>query len=66
MPFHITFICDDLHDGNVSAGLISPEFDSITETFGDMVAAVEALGWQVDLDASARATRCLCPDHARR
>lgn len=45
---------------------IDAGFDSPTETFGDLVAALRGIGWHVDTDGDSRRTRCLCQEHAPR
>ncbi len=64
MSIHINITCD--HGGHgICRTAIGAGFDSLAETFGDVGAALRALGWRVETTGDARQTRCLCPEHAR-
>lgn len=69
MPAFISFVCDACQPGGVvdvsHEGIQTMQFDAVTEQWGDMIAAVRALGWSVRLDDSAHVTQALCPTHAR-
>ncbi len=59
---HVMARCDG---GWGCGGAVKVGFDSLTETFGDLVAGLRGLGWRVETDVNSRLARCLCPEHAR-
>lgn len=61
MSIHINVTCN--RDGYCH-NAIGVGFDSLTETFGDLVAGLRELGWHVETDGNSSMARCLCPEHA--
>ena len=67
MAAFVQFVCDACQPGGVvdvsHEGILTMQHDAVAETWGDMVAAVRAIGWSVRLDDSAHVTQALCPQH---
>lgn len=79
MPFKACFICEEnpAHehaegggDYSLGHGVLVASFDSLHESFGDMLAAASAAGWDIAIVPNVPArtgfgVRCLCPVHAK-
>lgn len=60
MSIRVNVTCD--HGGRCPE-TTTVEFDSLAETFGDIVASLRGAGWHVEATGVARETRCICPYH---
>ena len=60
MSIHVNVTCD--HAGRCPEAT-TVEFDSLTETFGDIVTSLRNAGWHVETMGVSRETRCVCPYH---
>lgn len=55
---YINFVCN--HEGCKQCQ--SANFDTVKETWGDMLAAIQDAGWKLDLE-DAKVINAICPDH---
>jgi hypothetical protein len=67
MTVHINFVCDSEGCKNESGYKTSQSFlfDELNETWGDMLNAAEAAGWQLQL-SNARVVQSVCPNHKKK
>jgi hypothetical protein len=56
--------CKVIDEKPVPAGF-SVAFDTLEETWGDMLAFVRANGWKVEGGPDQRSVKCYCPDHSK-
>ncbi len=62
MSIHINVTCN--YARRTCRTAVGVGFDSLTETFGDVVAGLRGIGWRVDTTGDSRKAYCYCPEHA--
>lgn len=63
MPVYINFICDHESQLPDKGCLLQPiSFDSLEETWQDMLIAIQQAGWKLEMN-DAKVVKCYCPDH---
>lgn len=63
MAIYTNFICEHGTPGN-HCPLMPLNFDSLEETWGDMVAFAQSHGWKFEGGPKQAEMKCWCPKHA--